>query len=1479
MQKRVMIALLVLVASTSAFAGTAWEVAGGHMAFEFEIRGLSAFNVSLVGPKSAGVESIVGLDATEGSSLQLVSAGSGVESTSGGIIQWTGDGTLLNDEAGVRVPLSRVTLLIVPDNGMTQLTLLDAETSAPLFHISPVRAIVDRAASELGLEGANVFMDADLANRLAAPGLADAPVGRLDARIELVWAGGDAPAEAAPTGAPRGGNNGTDCNASIGQDVIVGDLYGAVGNSNSAQVNGVWIDSFAVGTESCNIGDTAMTWQSGCGTIHPLIAQNCFRLMNGRFEQLGQSWLKHGFAVAWTNACGCGCTGSPSSQMLPGCADPYSAGLNGSQSSLRPKFRVNPSQGTYYCDTRPALTGSSIDRRLQVKHADLDPALNEGARYFVEGQYIHQEDAAAGNDDNNASYREISVTQIDTHEYSIGLIDSTHREQAGIRAWQDNDASVVESDVEVPNDGLYIVAMKSTQNVDGTWHYEYAVQNLNGNRGLSNFSVPVSDGAIVSNIGFHDVDYHDGDGEGLASRDGTDWTGVHAAGAVTWSMTDVGDNSNALLWGTLYNFRFDVNADPVSGNVQLGLWRSGTPTSAAGATVVPLGGVNPVDCNDNGIEDVDDLANQTSSDCNGNSILDECEAPCELTTVRVATGLGTTVHVAAPPGDSNRLFVVRQSGEIQIIDLNTSTVLATPFLDLSSLVTFGGERGLFAIAFHPNYANNRKFYVSYTNTAGNSVLAQYLTSAGDPNVADAGSATILRTLAQPYANHNGGQIQFGPDGRLYWSLGDGGSANDPQERAQNDASPLGKLHRLDVDNPPTYEAADNPGAPFLPDVWAKGLRNPWRFSFDRLNGNLYIGDVGQDAVEEIDFQPASSIGGENYGWDCREGNIATPPPGNTDVGCDPNAGGYVEPIHTEAHGQSGTCSITGGYVYRGCEIPWLSGTYFYADYCGNYIRSFRFDGTSVSELTDRTAALQPLGGGSITSIVSFGEDGNGELYIVSSAGTIYKIVCNDPSAAICGNGVLEPGEECEDPDGLTCDCECQVKTPVCTDSVIQDDFETNMGWTTSNASATSGDWQRGVPVNDPNWDYDPASDYDGSGSCYLTQNVAGNTDVDAGSVTLTSPTLDTSAGGISVTYAYYLYLTIEDGVDQLLVEMSNNGDAGPWFPIAVHTTSGGLDWRYQVILTDDLVAAGWTPSANTKLRFTANDSGTQSIVEAGIDALRVCHIKIDDCNVNCIDDPADIANLTSFDCNGNEIPDECETDVPTCDCNGNGVNDAIDLSAGTSADCNGNGLPDECDIAAGTEIDCDGGPVGNVAAGQMRLTTFCAGCHNVDGTGGMGFPGPNIRNRTREFIWNKLLPPTDHPGGTFPGFTQQDFADLESFLSDSGSRGRPDMIPDSCEALQDCDGNGVTDGCELGAGSQEDLDFDGIPDECSDDCLDPADGDLDFNGTTDGADIGPFVAALLAIPTPAEICAGDFSNDNAVSIADINGMVNALLAP
>ena len=363
----------------------------------------------------------------------------------------------------------------------------------------------------------------------------------------------------------------------------------------------------------------------------------------------------------------------------------------------------------------------------------------------------------------------------------------------------------------------------------------------------------------------------------------------------------------------------------------------------------------------------------------------------QLATTLVASGFSAPTFVTSPPGDASRLFVVEQAGRIRIVA--NGQVLATPFLDIDPKVQSGGEQGLFSMAFHPAYPADPRFWVSYTGNGGPSILEQYVVSA-NPDVADAASGTIVYgPLPQPQANHNGGQIQFGPDGFLYFGLGDGGGANDsgtghaPGGNAQSPTTDLGKMLRIDVDNPSTAPAS-NPFATPTDGVndliWAFGLRNPWRFSFDRATGDLWIGDVGQGAWEEVDFQPASSAGGENYGWRCMEGAHCT---GLT--GCTCNDPALVLPVHEYSHASG--CSITGGYVYRGSAIPGLGGTYFFADYCSARIWSFRYVNGQVTEFVERTADLDPPGALAIGNVSSFGQDADGELYVVDQGGEIYRI--------------------------------------------------------------------------------------------------------------------------------------------------------------------------------------------------------------------------------------------------------------------------------------------------------------------------------------------------------------------------------------------------------------------------------------------------------------------------------------------------------
>ena len=327
-------------------------------------------------------------------------------------------------------------------------------------------------------------------------------------------------------------------------------------------------------------------------------------------------------------------------------------------------------------------------------------------------------------------------------------------------------------------------------------------------------------------------------------------------------------------------------------------------------------------------------------------------------------------------GDS-RLFVVQQGGLIKIVNAN-GTTNATPFLNLSSIISTGGERGLLGLAFHPNYATNGFFFVNYTNTAGNTVIARYSVSA-NPNVANT-TGTILMTIAQPYSNHNGGSIKFGPDGYLYIGMGDGGSGGDPGNRAQNSTENLGKMLRIDVNSTvaPFYTCpTTNPyvGIAGNDEIWAIGLRNPWKFSFNKLNGDLWIADVGQNAIEEIDkiSSPLPNTG-INFGWRCYEGNSTY----NT-TGC--AASSTMTFPFTQYARSGGACSVTGGYVYTGTLYTNFQNKYFFTDYCDDKIRMVNSAGT----ITTTTAF-------SGNSFATFGEDVAGELYVAGiSSGIIFKI--------------------------------------------------------------------------------------------------------------------------------------------------------------------------------------------------------------------------------------------------------------------------------------------------------------------------------------------------------------------------------------------------------------------------------------------------------------------------------------------------------
>ncbi len=335
---------------------------------------------------------------------------------------------------------------------------------------------------------------------------------------------------------------------------------------------------------------------------------------------------------------------------------------------------------------------------------------------------------------------------------------------------------------------------------------------------------------------------------------------------------------------------------------------------------------------------------------------------------------------------TNRVFIVSKGGTIRIV--KNGTLLGTPFLDISSLVSRGSEQGLLGLAFHPGFRTNRRFYVDYTNTAGSTVVREYKASSGNADVASASSARTILTIKQPYANHNGGMLAFSRGGLLFIGMGDGGSAGDPGHRAQDVTSLLGKLLRIDVDGTSATRSYRIPsGNPYVGrrgrnEIWQRGLRNPWRFSVDRATGNLWIGDVGQDRYEEVDRAVNGSSGpgrGVNWGWRVMEGTHCYAPA----TGC--NRSGKTLPLATYSHASSGRCAISGGYVYRGSAIAALRGWYVYGDYCSGEV-------WAVSATASRPATpVRLVGPGTGRLISGFGESDAGELFLCDLNGTVYRI--------------------------------------------------------------------------------------------------------------------------------------------------------------------------------------------------------------------------------------------------------------------------------------------------------------------------------------------------------------------------------------------------------------------------------------------------------------------------------------------------------
>jgi uncharacterized repeat protein (TIGR01451 family) len=417
----------------------------------------------------------------------------------------------------------------------------------------------------------------------------------------------------------------------------------------------------------------------------------------------------------------------------------------------------------------------------------------------------------------------------------------------------------------------------------------------------------------------------------------------------------------------------------------------------------------------------------------------------------VATGLERPVQVTHAGDGSGRLFVVEQPGRIRIIQ--NGSVLTTPFLDVTNKVDYGGERGLLGLAFHPDYASNGYFYVNYTNTSGDTVVARYSVSS-NPNQANAGSAFTILSVDQPYANHNGGQVLFGPhDGHLYIGMGDGGSGGDPLNSGQDTSTLLGAMLRIDVDGGTPYAIPpDNPyvGKSGRDEIWAIGLRNPWRFSFDRSTGDLYIGDVGQNEWEEISYQASSTPGGVNFGWRCREGThtYTSSPPCNDPTWLD----NLTDPIAEYNH--SVGRSVTGGFVYRGILYPDLVGRYFYADFVQGKIWSLYKTGSNPE-----TWSVPELELDTSLPIAAFGEDEEGELYIADwGGGTIRRLAdVNGPSPNLTGSSKSASEPSVDPSETVTYTIALHNSGALLDQSVfLSDTIPTGLAYVAGSLTATSG---------------------------------------------------------------------------------------------------------------------------------------------------------------------------------------------------------------------------------------------------------------------------------------------------------------------------------------------------------------------------------------------------------------------------------------
>lgn len=548
-------------------------------------------------------------------------------------------GAFLVQRPGLRAVIGNLALVTDVDGTWT-IRSLTAGVNDELAVFDLTSAMVDFDAVEQRLSlVAELTITPEWSDALQLPEVAGMTVGTLWTQTIAEPVHDPAETTVVQTNDDPGPSN-RDGAALIGPDVVVADLQSVARFFREGDIT-----AYAVGTHACNVGDQRAKWVNNTNQ-HPVIVQNMYRLKDDRFEQIGLSWVKHGFYAVSMSLCGPCNDLTPGDELGVGCSDPYSASLNGVQNNMSPRSTVNAHTGSfpYPWSGWSFPPESDIERRLQVHDADLDPDLNPGALYFVQGHYITAGDCAAGTSDNNASYREVFVTEPQYQLYAVAVSGTkpTQRSQPAVRAWQDHDPDVIETDIRVPAEGLFILAAKAID-LGGGWRYSYALQNLNSDRSARSFSLPLPSGAVITNIGFHDVDYHSGE-----PYDGTDWSAVVTSEDITWSTQTAAENpnANALRFGTVYSFYFDANVEPGPSIATIGLFKPPYPEmppgEVSGSTVGPK--VAFIDCNRNGVSDICDISCDAfmepdapcadvpgcglSIDCNNNGVPDECEPDC-----------------------------------------------------------------------------------------------------------------------------------------------------------------------------------------------------------------------------------------------------------------------------------------------------------------------------------------------------------------------------------------------------------------------------------------------------------------------------------------------------------------------------------------------------------------------------------------------------------------------------------------------------------------------------------------------------------------------------------------------------------------------------------------------------------------------------------------------------------------------------------